>query len=156
MAFEMSMRSTILALAFTTITCLVCPVIAAQPKTEQEQVVETVRLMYVALTNDDMIKFRAVTSPDLYIFDLGMRMTGDQLIELVKSAHTAGKVYVWQVTEPQIYVDGRMAWITYVNRGSIQDARGKKDLSWLESAVLRKDNDTWRIQFFHSTKVPSE
>ena len=47
-----------------------------------------------------------------------------------------------------------MAWITYVNRGSIKDASGTKAVSWLESAVLRKENDSWRIQFFHSTRVP--
>ena len=114
------------------------------------------RLMYVAATNDDLAQFRAVTAPDFYTFDVGKRMTGDQLMGLVKDAHAAGKIYVWQVTEPQVYVDGKTAWITYVNRGSLQDATGKRDLSWLESAVLRKDKGTWRIQFFHSTRVPAE
>lgn len=75
---------------------------------------------------------------------------------LVKDAHAAGKVYVRQVTEPQVYVHGQMAWITSVNRGSLQDATGKKDLSWLESAVLCKSNGVWRIHFLHSTRVPSE
>ncbi|PYI40867.1 MAG: hypothetical protein DMF12_11805 [Verrucomicrobia bacterium] len=37
-----------------------------------------------------------------------------------------------------------------------QDAKGKKNLSWLESAVLRTENGAWRIHFFHSTRVPSE
>ena len=36
---------------------------------------------------------------------------------------------------------------------SVQDAAGKKDVSWLESAVLRKGAGAWRIQFFHSTRV---
>ena len=111
--------------------------------------------MYVAATTDDLTQFRAVTSPDFYTFDGGKRMTGDELMEFVKNAHAAGKIYVWQVTEPQIHVDGSTAWITYVNRGSLQDSAGKKDQSWLESAVLRKDNGTWRIHFFHSTRVPS-
>ena len=136
--------------------CVVSQAFASQPATEQEPVVEAVRLMYVALTHDDLDQFRAVTSPDFYAFDGGKRMTGDQLMELVQRAHAAGKVYVWQVTEPQVSVDGRIAWMTYVNRGSVQDATGKKDLSWLESAVLRKDNGVWRIHFFHSTRVPSE
>jgi ketosteroid isomerase-like protein len=114
------------------------------------------RLMYVAATNDDMEQFRAVTTPDFYTFDAGKRMTGDQLMGLVKSAHDAGKIYVWRVMDPQVHVDGKAAWITYVNRGSVQDATGKKDLSWLESAVLRKDAGTWRIRFFHSTRVPAE
>ena len=156
MTFAISIRTASLARLFFGIMCIACPALAFQAATDQEKVVEAVRLMYVAATNDDMTQFRAVTSPDFYAFDGGKRMTGDELMGFVKNAHAAGKIYVWQVTEPQVYVDGATAWITYVNHGSLQDSAGKKDLSWLESAVLRKDNDTWRIHFFHSTRVPSE
>ena len=73
---------------------------------------------------------------------------------LIKSRHEAGVVYVWRVTEPEVHVDGNTAWITYVNRGSVTDAAGAKDVTWLESAVLRKEGGAWRIQFFHSTRAP--
>ena len=138
------------------IACLSGTALASQATTDQEKVIEAMRLMYVAATNDDMDQFRAVTSPDFYTFDGGKRMTGDELMGFIKDAHAAGKVYVWEVTEPQVYVDGQTAWITYVNRGSLQDATGRKDLTWLESAVLRRDNGTWRIHFFHSTRAASE
>ena len=156
MAFAISVRTASLAWFFLAIMCLACPVLASQAPTDQERVVQAVRLMYVGATNDDLTQFRAVTSPDFYAFDGGKRMTGDELMGFVKNAHAAGKIYVWQVTEPHVFVDGATAWITYVNRGSLQDSGGKKSLSWLESAVLHKSNDTWRIQFFHSTRVPSE
>ena len=155
MNFAISVRTASLAWFFLAIMCLGCPALASQAATDQEKVVEAVRQMYVTATTDDLAQFRAVTSPDFYAFDGGKRMTGDELMGFVKNAHAAGKIYVWQVTEPQIYVDGATAWITYVNRGSLQDSAGKKDLSWLESAVLRKDNGTWHIHFFHSTRVPS-
>src|SRR5205823_1841545 len=83
----------------------------------------------------------------------GVRFTGDALIDLIKKAHAAGKVYVWTVNEPEVHIDGSMAWITYVNRGSIKEASGTKDVSWLESAILRKDKGNWHIQFFHSSRV---
>ena len=156
MGFARSIRTTALAWFFMSIACLSTSSFASQAITEQEKVVEAMRLMYVAATNDDMDQFRAVTSPDFYTFDGGKRMTGDELMGFIKDAHAAGKVYVWEVTEPQVYVDGQTAWITYVNRGSLQDATGRKDLTWLESAVLRKDNGTWRIHFFHSTRAASE
>jgi ketosteroid isomerase-like protein len=136
--------------------CLSAQCFAAQPTTDQEKVVEALRLMYVAATNDDVDQFRAVTSPDFFTYDGGMRMSGDELMALIKDAHAAGKVYVWEVTEPEVHIDGQTAWVTYVNRGSLQDAAGKKDLTWLESAVLRKEDDIWRIKFFHSTRVPSK
>ena len=156
MGFARSIRTTALAWFFMSIACLSGKALASQATTDQEKVIEAMRLMYVAATNDDMDQFRAVTSPDFYTFDGGKRMTGDELMGFIKDAHAAGKVYVWEVTEPQVRIDGQTAWVTYVNRGSLQDAAGKKDLAWLESAVLRKYDDTWRIQFFHSTRVPSK
>ena len=156
MNFARTGRTLSWAWALAAIMCFACPVVASQPDRDQEKVIEAVRSMYAALTADDLDKFRAVTAPDFYAFDLGKRFTGDALMDLIKTAHAAGKVYVWTVNEPEVHIAGDIAWLTYVNRGSVTDASGKKDLSWLESAVLRKDKGVWRIHFFHSTRVPSE
>ncbi len=156
MTFATSIRAIAIAWISAVTLCLSAQCFAAQPTTDQEKVVEALRLMYVAATNDDVDQFRAVTSPDFFTYDGGMRMSGDELMALIKDAHAAGKVYVWEVTEPQVNIDGQTAWVTYVNRGSLQDATGKKDLTWLESAILRKEDDTWRIEFFHSTRAPSK
>jgi ketosteroid isomerase-like protein len=121
---------------------------------DQLQVTETVRAMFAAAASEDLDKFRTVIATNFYAFDAGGRFTGDALMELIKTAHAAGKVYVWTVNEPEVHVDGDVAWITYVNRGSIKDASGTKEVSWLESAVLRKEKGSWRIQFFHSTRMP--
>ncbi|MFC4529097.1 nuclear transport factor 2 family protein [Dyella halodurans] len=134
---------------------LLTPSFAAAPATDQDNVIAAMRTMYVAATHDDLAKFNTVAAPDFYAFDNGRRFTGDALMELIKGAHAAGKVYVWEVTEPEVHIDGDTAWITYTNRGSVQDQSGTKNLSWLESAVLRKVSGSWRIQFFHSTRVPS-
>jgi hypothetical protein len=45
---------------------------------------------------------------------------------------------------------GGSGGITHFNRGSVRNAAGKKDLSWLESAVLLKEAGAWRIQLFHA------
>jgi hypothetical protein len=57
------------------------------------------------------------------------------------------------LTDPEVRVEGNTAWVTYVNRGSVQDAAGVTERSWLESAVLGKEEGVWRIHFFHSTRV---
>jgi ketosteroid isomerase-like protein len=121
----------------------------------QDTVVETVRLMYAAAARDDLDGFRAVSAPGFCAFETGKRMTGDELMGRVLAAHAAGKVYAWHVTEPRVRVDGTTAWITYVNRGSIEDASGKQEVSWVESAVHRKHGDSWLIHFFHATRAPS-
>jgi len=108
----------------------------------------------IRLTNDDDKLFHSVAAPEFYAFDGGKRFEADSLLRLIKSVHAAGQVYVWRVTDPQVRTFGETALITYVNRGSVQDRSGTKPLEWLESAVLQKQQDAWRILFFQSTRVP--
>ena len=121
---------------------------------DQVQVVETMRTMYAAAATDDLAKFHTVAAPDFYAFDGGTRYDGDALMNTLKALHASGKVYVWSVTQPHVESDCHLAWITYINRGSMKDASGTKDMTWLESAVLEKQAGAWRIRFFNSTRVP--
>lgn len=130
------------------------PLPTTPESSSEAQIIEAMTTMYVAATADDLPKFNTVASPEFYAFDGGKRFTGDALMALIARLHAAGSVYVWRVTEPEVHVHGDLAWITYVNRGSIQDASGTKPLTWLESAILRKEQGRWRIRFFHSTRVP--
>jgi ketosteroid isomerase-like protein len=129
---------------------------SAPSAAEQVQVTEAIRSFFAAATADDLEKLHAVTAPNFYAFDAGGRFSRDALMDMIKTAHAAGKVYVWTVNEPEVHISGEMAWITYVNRGSVKDASGTKDVTWLESAVLQKEKGTWRIHFFHSTRVPEK
>jgi hypothetical protein len=121
---------------------------------DQAQVADAMRTMYAAATTDDLDKFHTVAAPDFYAFDGGRRYDGDALMKMVKSFHDSGKIFVWTVTQPHVESDCHLAWIAYINRGSMKDASGTKELSWLESAVLEKQAGTWRIRFFHSTRMP--
>lgn len=148
---------------FVAITLLLTSMIGAaaaeqadQAAADKAQVTEVVRSMFAALAANDAGKFRAVIAPDFYAFDVGKRFTGDALLELIKTAHAAGNVYVWTVNEPDVHISGDIAWIAYVNRGSIKDASGTEDVTWLESAVLQKEKGAWRIRFLHSTRAVKE
>ncbi len=130
------------------------PLSAATRSTDEADVIRAVTSMFIALTNDDFARFHSVAGPDFNAFDNGQRFVGDELVQLVKRLHSAGTVYEWHVIEPAVHVHGRTAWITYVNRGSIRNSAENKNMTWLESAVLRKENGVWRIRFFHSSRAP--
>jgi ketosteroid isomerase-like protein len=120
---------------------------------DERQVVDTVSTVFAAARADDMAKFHSVTAPDFYLFDNGARFDGDSIMALTKSLHAAGKSYEWNVTEPDVHVSGNVAWIAYVNKGSITDASGTENQNWLESAFLEKQAGTWKIVFMHSTRA---
>jgi hypothetical protein len=121
---------------------------------DEAKVVDTMRQMFVAAKTDDLDRFHKVAATEFYAFDGGKRFDGDELMSLIKAAHAAGKRYEWKVTEPTVHLVCNDAWITYTNRGSIQDETGTKELMWLESAFLHKEAGGWKIRFLHSTRVP--
>lgn len=149
-------RNHICWMAFCFLAISTLPLFAAEPSPESDEarVIEVMRTFYVAATNDDLEKFHSVVTRDFYSYDGGKRFSGDELMELIKQAHASGKVFVWTVTKPEVRIHGDAAWITYVNEGSVKDAAGTKNVTWLESAFLRKESGSWRIEFFHSTRVP--
>jgi Domain of unknown function (DUF4440) len=121
--------------------------------TDRTQVIDTVGTIFTAALVDDVAKFDSVIAPGFYIYDGGARFNGDSIMSFIKAQHAAGKRYEWNVTEPDVHINGNTAWIAYVNKGVITDASGSKKQDWLESAFLQKEAGTWKIVFMHSTRV---
>jgi ketosteroid isomerase-like protein len=125
----------------------------AAAEAEEVKVVDTVKAVFVAAAADDLGKFHAVTTTDFYAYDNGMRFDGDALMQAIQKQHAAGYVYEWNVTQPEVHAAGDVAWITYINKGSVKNAEGTKQVTWLESMVLEKKGGKWRIHFVHSTRA---
>lgn len=53
----------------------------------------------------------------------------------------------------QTEADGRMAFVSYHNTADIHANDKDFMVKWLESAVLVRDGDKWRIKMLHSTRV---
>jgi hypothetical protein len=132
---------------------------AAQHKSltpDQIQIVNTVSTIFIAARTDDVAKFDSVIAPGFYIFDGGAQFNGDSIMGFIKAQHAGGKKYEWNITEPDVHIDGNTAWMAYVNQGSITDASGNTmNQKWLESAILQKQSGVWKIVFVQSTRVPA-
>jgi hypothetical protein len=126
----------------------------APAATAQTDIVAVMDGMFAALRSDNQERLQQLTTPDFYAYDGGMRFTGPAMMDFIKQGHASGKRWVWSITEPEIHVACNLAWITYVNQGSVEDASGRQPLTWLESAVLEYSNARWHIQFVHSTRAP--
>jgi ketosteroid isomerase-like protein len=132
--------------------------VARAPRADDEvAIVKTLEQMFSAAQRDDLDRFHAVTAKDFYAYDNGERFDGDALIELIKQYHAKGYQFIWSVTEPQVHVNCDIAWVTYVNKGSIRQPDGTMtSMKWLESAVMKWDGNAWKVRFMHSTRVPPE
>jgi hypothetical protein len=127
----------------------------APTATAQRDVVGVMQEMFATMRAEDLKRFQEIATPNFYAYDGGLRFTGPaSLVDLVKRLHASGKRYEWNVTEPEVHVACDVAWITYVNQGSVEDVSGRQAVTWLESAVLEYANARWRIRFIHSTRTP--
>ena len=127
----------------------------APAATARRDVVGVMQSFFAAMRVDDLKGVQEITSPNLYAYDNGVRFNGPaSLVDLIKGLHASGKRYEWSVTEPDVHVACDVAWIAYVDRGSVEDAAGRQEVTWLESAVLEYAHARWRIQFLHSTRAP--
>ena len=123
---------------------------------DQMQIVSILTTMYAAAMADDTARFDALIVPGFYMFDNGKRFEGDAIMGLIKSAHAAGMHYDWTVTEPDVHVTGKTAWVAYINRGIITDAKGNtQKMVWLESADLVKQRGVWKLAFLESEPAPA-
>ena len=121
--------------------------------TESAAITETIVAMFSALKDDDTAKFRFMIAPGFYAFDNGKQIDGDAVIRMIASAHAKGTKFVWNVTGQDVRIFGDHAWIAYKNVGSIQEAGAAlTPMTWLESAYLERNDGSWKIVFFQSSR----
>ena len=128
-----------------------CP----EPPSAHDNVLAVANEFFAALRTDDLDLFRQTTDPDFYAFDAGRKFVGNELPLFVKEAHTKGTHINWSITDPVVHVSCNIAWLTYVNVGSVETKEGQQAVTWLESMVLEYQHPKWYIRFLHSTRLPT-
>jgi ketosteroid isomerase-like protein len=116
-------------------------------------VLRAVQALFEAFAARDMNAARALLAPDFHAFEHGVRFDADALVELIAKAQAGGTVFEWAITQPDIGIAGDMAWIAYANEGSVTRDGKRQPVTWMESAVLRREGERWSIRFLHSTRV---
>jgi hypothetical protein len=116
-----------------------------------EQVSETIRSFFAALTIDDDAAVRRLTTPNFYAFEIGKRLTGPELSKIIADAHKSGRTIQWNIGPVDAHVDCNIAFAAWENTGAAGTAAKMEPRAWLESALLLRQGDRWVIQFLHST-----
>jgi hypothetical protein len=125
-------------------------------RSDAQDLIATIERAFVAIGKDDQMLLREIFCEDFHAFENGVPVTGPEVFELMSRFHAQGKRYRWSVNSPQIEVQGNLGVVVYVNRGSISETPGSDPIpmSWVETAVLRRQESSWRLAFLHSTRMP--
>ena len=126
-----------------------CP---ASPQVSDE-IERTVHAFFDALGKEDKVAFQRLTTSSFYSFDGGERFPGIKLVDLVRDAHARGVQLNWSIGPLDTKERCDVAWSAWENVGSAGIPPNVRPVRWLESAVLVRQNGSWKIDFFHSQRA---
>ena len=117
------------------------------------EIERTVDAFFDALRKEDKVAFQRLTTTTFYSFDGGERFHGTELVDLVRDAHTRGVQLNWSIGPLDTKLRCDVAWSAWENVGSAGIPPNVRSVRWLESAVLVRQNGSWKIDFFHSQRA---
>ena len=114
---------------------------------------QTVHAFFDALRKEDKVAFQRLTTTSFYSFDVGERFLGTELVDVVRDAHARRVQLNWSVGPLDTKLRCDVAWSAWENVGSAGIPPDVRPVRWLESAVLVRQNGSWKIDFFHSQRA---
>ena len=128
---------------------------SAQNSTKKEDAVQqTVVKLFDALSNRDSISLKAVSTADITLYEYGGVWTIDTLILKAITLNTAKEFARTNTFDfIQTTVDKKMAFVNYRLQSVIIRDGKQAILQWLETVVLIKVQNKWKVKHLHSTLI---
>ena len=113
---------------------------------------QPVKELFAAMSKHDGKAMRETATEDFQLLEHGEDWTMQRLIDAVQPE---GKPYVRKNFFSQIRARqvGKLAWVSYWNKAEILRDSKLRTVVWLESAVMVREGDRWKIQLLHSTRL---
>lgn len=101
----------------------------------------------------DSNKIKANATADFMLLEDGEVWNMDTLIAKVYVRENSGIVRVNKFEFIKTEQEGNLAWVSYYNYADFSMNEKKQSVKWLESAVLKKEGNVWKIKLLHSTRI---
>lgn len=134
---------------------LLSVITSAQNTTKEEDAVQqTIVKLFDALSKRDSVSLKQLSTADITLYEYGGVWTIDTLILKAIKLNTA-KEFVRTNTFDFIHttVDNKMALVNYRLQSVIMRDGKEATLQWLETVVLIKVQNQWKVKHLHSTPI---
>jgi hypothetical protein len=123
----------------------------AQTGGENKKIENSVIEFFEGLSNGDMERLKKYSTGNIKLIENGQVWTMDTLAKFtsVKRAEDYRRVNTLKFIETEI--KGNIAWTSYYNRADITSNGRSVVRKWMESIVLIKEDDEWKVRLLHST-----
>jgi hypothetical protein len=119
----------------------------------QENPFKVVQDLFSAMSEVNHAKMKNTVTSDFQLLEAGEDWNMDNLIEVINPSEYVRKNYFNVL---KIKTSGDMAWVSYWNKATFTKGEKIDTAVWLESAVLIRNGNDWKIEMLHSTKIKPE
>tara|TARA_R110000868_G_scaffold44046_4_gene147571 strand:- start:1449 stop:1910 length:462 start_codon:yes stop_codon:yes gene_type:complete len=112
-----------------------------------------VQELFSAMSGVDHQKMRMVVTEDFQLLEDGEDWSLNDLINVVQPSKYSRRNF-FNVIKSEVI--GNMAWVSYWNKATFHMDDKQDQVVWLESAVMIKQGNQWKIKMLHSTKIKTE
>ena len=114
-----------------------------------------VQNLFAAMSAFDYSKMKSVVTDDFQLLEAGEVWDIDILIDAIKPyENTFSRRNYFSLIK--VVSNEDIVWVSYWNKAIITMPNKTSEKSWLESVVLVKDKNNWKLQMMHSTIVLSK
>lgn len=125
----------------------------AQKVDDSLRIVQLIRADYKALGENDTEAHQRNCSPDYQLLEAGDLWTLQKELEYMRSKKGQPLLRTDTFHFVSVQVKGDMAFAVYDLKSSITRSGATKYYHWMESAVVVRLQDGWKIRLIHSTPV---
>jgi len=113
---------------------------------------QPVKELFSAMSKHNGKAMQETSTEDFQLLEHGEDWTMQKLVDAVqpKGEPYERKNFFSQIRARQ---KGDVAWVSYWNKAEIRRESGLRTVVWLESAVMVREDDRWKIQLLHSTRL---
>lgn len=129
---------------------------AQQNLTDEEKIKAVIIEMFQELANRNAEKMKEYCESDIQLLENGEIWTLDTLIQKIKINNTPDFKRVNSFEFLSVTIDNNSAWTTYNNKAEVTRNGEHFRIEWLETAILLKKKNNWRIKVLHSTLLKRE
>jgi len=139
------------SLMFT--TSLFC---SAQKAAEQKQIQSTIVIFFDGLATMNETLMREQVTNDMTLHEDGKIWNVDTLVKFINPMKGKGYKRENEFDFIKTTQNGNVAWVSYFNKAVISFGDKTRNIKWLESAVLVKENAKWKIAHMNSTTLKAK
>jgi hypothetical protein len=125
----------------------------AQQKNQAENPEAVIRLVFEAFSEGSIEKMEQAVTADVKILEHGVVWNLDTIRQYFSKKRPEDFKRVNSFEFFQQEISGKMAFVSYHNRADIHANNRDRTVRWLESAVLVKHDNRWKVKMLHSTRL---